>query len=76
MSERMCYTIDIELPEVEWGNPPLTTAEQQNRVIAEVLPLFNPPEMETILRLLHDGRLTTECVVNGIRVSFVLHPVA
>lgn len=69
------YTIDIELPEVGQGNPPIETTEQQNRVIEDVLPLFNPPQMDTILRLLRTGKLTTECTVKGVRVSFVLRPV-
>lgn len=69
------YTIDVELPEVGQGNPPLATTEDQNRVIADVLPLFNPPQMDTILELLHAGRLTTECAIDGIHVSFVLRPV-
>lgn len=69
------YTIDIELPEVGQGNPPLETTEQQNQVIAEVLPLFNPPEMDTILRFLRAGKLTTERTIEGTRVSFVLRPV-
>lgn len=69
------YTIDIELPEVGQGNPPIETTEQQNRVIEEVLPLFNPPEMGTILELLRAGKLTTERTVNGTRVSFVVRPV-
>lgn len=69
------YTIDVELPEVGRGNPPLMTVEQQNQVIAAVLPLFNPPEMETILRLLREKKLTTECIIDGIKVSFVLSPV-
>ncbi len=69
------YAIDVELPEVQQGNPPLATIEQQQQVVAEVLPLFNPPEMGTILRLLQQGKLTTECTINGTAVSFVLRPI-
>lgn len=69
------YTIEVKLPGVRRGKPPLETLEQQNRVIEEVLPLFNPPEVGTILELLRAGRLTTECTIEGTRVSFVLRPV-
>ena len=72
---RMMYTIDVELPEARQGNPPLATTEQQQQVITEVLPLFNPPEMDTILRLLQEGKLTTEYMINGADVSFVLRPI-
>jgi len=74
-SNDACYRIDVELPEVAQGNPALATTEQQNQVITEVLPIFNPPDMETIIRLLHAGKLTTEMIVDGIRVTFILRPV-
>lgn len=69
------YTIAVKLPEVGRGNPPLETTAQMNQVIEEVLPLFNPPETDTILRLLRAGKFTTECVVDGVHVSFVLRPI-
>lgn len=68
------YKIDIELPKVRQGNPPLATTEQQQQVITEVLPLFNPPEMVSISGILREGKLTTECNIDGVRVSFTLRP--
>ena len=71
----MIYEIAVELPEVQRGNPSLATTEEQKQVIFEVLPFFNPPEMDTIFRLLCEDKLTTECIIDGINVSFILRPI-
>lgn len=34
-----------------------------------------PPDMDTIMHLLHAGKLTAEMTIDGRRASFVLRPV-